>query len=92
MYFAIAEDDKFAKCANCELQVSLGGKTAKTFRTTNLSVHLKGKHPELHTEFKNKVKELKEACKKSAELHRQLSLMQCEDQICHWDINDVCAQ
>ena len=67
--------------------------TAKTFGTTNLSVHLKGKHPKLYTEFEKKVKELKEA--KSAESrasHRQLSLIQCEDRVRHWGINDVRAQ
>ena len=48
-YFTIAEDDKFAKCAACELQVSHGGKTAKPFGTTNVLVHLRGKHTELYT-------------------------------------------
>ena len=97
-YFTIAVDDKFAKCAACELQVSRGGKTSKTYGTTNMSVHLKGKHPELYTEFEKKAEELKEAKKardKSADSrasHRQLSLMQCEDRIRHWSINDVRAQ
>ena len=96
-YFTIAEDDKFANSATCELQVTRGGKTAKTFRTTNMSVHLKGKHPKLYTEFEKKVEELKEAkkaCEKSESRasHRQLSLQQCEDQIRHWGINDIHAQ
>ena len=60
-YFTIAEDDKFAKYTSCELQVSCGGKTVKTFRTTNLSVHLKGNHPELYTEFEKNTKKLKDA-------------------------------
>ena len=46
-------------------------------------MHLKGKHHELYTEFEKKVKELKEACKKSAELQTWYcelsSLMKCED-------------
>ena len=50
-YFTNSKDDKFAKCTLCELLVSCGGKTVKTFGTTNLSVHLKGKHPELYTEY-----------------------------------------
>lgn len=46
----------------CKLQVSHGGKTAKTFGTTNLSVHLKDEQPELYTEFEKKVsKALREA-------------------------------
>ena len=61
LHNTVAEDDKFAKCAICELQVSRSGKTVKTFGTTNLSVHLKGKHPKLYTEFEKKVKELKKA-------------------------------
>ena len=39
-YFTIAKDDKLAKCSTCELQISRGGKTVKTFETTNMSVHL----------------------------------------------------
>ena len=65
-YFTINEDDKFVKCATCELQVLHSGKTAKTFGITNLSVHLKGKHPEMYTEFEKKVKKMK-AREKSAE-------------------------
>ena len=70
----------------------------KTLGTTNMSVHLRTKHPELYKEFEKKVEVLKEAKKaleKSGEsraFQRQLSLMQCEDQIRHWGINDVRAQ
>ena len=97
-YFTIADDDKLGKCAACELQISRGGKTAKTFGTTNMSVHLRAKHPELYKEFEKKVEVLKEAKKaleKSGESRasqRQLSLMQCEDRIRHWGLNDVHAQ
>ena len=93
-YFTIGEDNKFAKCASCELLVSRGGKTAKTFGTTNLSVHLKGKHPELYTEFEKKIKDLKDAkeAREKPRPSRQLSLMECKDQVRHWDINDVRAQ
>ena len=93
-YFTIGEDNKFAKCSSCELLVSRGGKTAKTFGTTNLSVHLKGKHPELYTEFEKKIKDLKDAkeAREKPRPSRQLSLMECKDQVRHWDINDVRAQ
>ena len=36
----------------CKLQAMHSEKTAKIFRTTNLSVHLKGEQPELYTQFK----------------------------------------
>ena len=93
-YFTIGEDNKFAKRASCELLVSRGGKTAKTFGTTNLSVHLKGKHLELYTELEKKIKDLKDAkeAREKPRPSRQLSLMECKDQVRHWDINDVRAQ
>ena len=58
-----------------------------------MSVHLRTKHPELYKEFEKKVealKETKKALEKSGESRasqRQLSLMQCEDQIRHWGID-----
>ena len=61
-----------------------------------MSVHLRGKHPELYTEFEKKVKELKEAKevreKSKLRVSRQLSLMQCEDRFRHRGINDERAQ
>ena len=71
---------------------------AKTFGTTNMSVYLRNKHPELYKEFEKKVEVLKEAKKaleKSGESRasrRQLSLIQCKYRILHWGINDICAQ
>ena len=68
----------------------------KTFRTTNITVHLSVKHPEMYREFEKFVvfKEAKKALEKSGESRasqHQLSLMQCEDQIHHWGIIDVHA-
>ena len=80
-YFTIAEDDKLAKCTICELTILRGGKMAKTFGTTNMSVHLRTKHPELYKEFEKKaevLKEAKKALEKSGESQasqHQLSLM-----------------
>ena len=54
------------------------------YGTTNLVVHLKTKHIELHTEFEKKIKEAKEAKEKESQLqppHCQLSLVDCEDKI-----------
>ena len=72
-------------------------KDAKTYGTTNLSIHLKTKHTELHAELEKKIKEAKEATvqKKESQLrpsHRQLSLVECEDKIQCWSINDYHAQ
>ena len=49
---------------------------AKTFGTTNMSVHLRTKHPKLYKEFEKKVEVLKEAKKaqKSLENHGRLSV------------------
>ena len=55
-YFVISEDEKFAKCLSCELKISRGGNNTRTYGTTNLVLHLKAKHLELHAEFEQKAK------------------------------------
>ena len=56
------------------------------FGVTNFSVNLKTHPPELYKEFEKKAKELKMLKKPS---HHQLSLIEWEDQVYHWDINDI---
>jgi len=96
-FFTLAEDKRFATCIKCEQKILQGGKDTKTYGTTNLTVHLRAKHTELHAELEKKVKEqkeLKEAKKKTPrrESHRQLSLMEYGDRVWPWRINDECAQ
>ena len=38
-YFKVGEDTKFAICNACGQSISRGGKTTKTFNTTNLVYH-----------------------------------------------------
>ena len=100
-YFTLAEDERFATCNKCKQNISRGGKDAKTYGTTNLTVHLRAKHTESHAEFEKKAKEQKDAKEKKTEsgtgtprqeLHRQLSLVQCGDRVRPWRINDERAQ
>ena len=55
-YFVVSDDESLAKCCNCELKTSRGGKDTKTYGTTNLQTHLRIKHPELFKELEKKVK------------------------------------
>ena len=53
-YFEVGEDTKFANCNICKEPVSRGGKTTKTFNTSNLVGHLK-KHSEQYGEYEKAV-------------------------------------
>ena len=92
-YFVVSErNERFAVCQLCNENVSRGGKTIKTFGTSNLIDHLRKKHP---TDFRDyeekkkvhelKVKQAKEGGKK------QLTLTEVEARVQPWDINDACA-
>ncbi|XP_051811092.1 zinc finger BED domain-containing protein 4-like [Acanthochromis polyacanthus] len=51
-YFSISgTDKKLAICNDCKAQVMRGVEKQHSFNTTNLIVHLKSRHPELHREF-----------------------------------------
>ena len=39
-FFVVGEDSKYAVCNTCEQKISRGGKTTKTFNTSNLCVNL----------------------------------------------------
>ncbi|XP_003389647.1 PREDICTED: zinc finger BED domain-containing protein 4-like [Amphimedon queenslandica] len=51
-YFTASEGDKSAICTTCGTQVSRGGKSVKSFTTTNLVNHLK-KHPAEYKEYED---------------------------------------
>ena len=62
-HIVVGEDTKFALCKICEQSVSHGGRTTKTYNTTNLVYHMKTKHSEQYTEFE-KVLETEEPVRK----------------------------
>ena len=56
-YFEIfADDERFCICNLCSERVSRGGKTAKTFNTTNLIEHIRKKHPNDYKDYESKKK------------------------------------
>ena len=55
--FKVGEDTKFGICNACGQSISRGGKTTKTFNTTNLVYHIRGMHAELHSELLKKCDE-----------------------------------
>ena len=54
-FFVVCEDTKYVKCNDCLERVSRGGKTTRTFNTSNLVTHLK-KHADLCTDYLKKKK------------------------------------
>ena len=46
-YFVVSDDESLVKCCSCELKISHGSRDTKTYGTTNLSTHLRIKHPGL---------------------------------------------
>ena len=88
-YFTVTEDTRYVHCNSCNDKISCGGKTTKTFNTTNLVYHLKNKHAEQYSEYQKKLaKQLREETLTSLSNNRQLTLQ--ETRKC--DINDVHAQ
>ena len=54
LFFSLDEDTKYALCDDCQVKVSRGGATTKTYNTSNLVSHLMSKHPELYKKFESK--------------------------------------
>ena len=44
-------DSKFANCKNCKKKLSKGSELTVKQKTPNLKLHLKTRHPELHSEL-----------------------------------------
>ena len=87
-YFDVRED---SKVAICNQPVSRGGKTTKTFNTTNLVHHLKVKHTNMYATFKKSDDDLKEASKGkgcASSKSVQLSFDESIERTKKWDIND----
>ena len=56
-YFKIvADDEKYCICSVCSERVSRGGKTAKTFSTSNMIDHIRKKHLNDYKDYESKKK------------------------------------
>ena len=92
VYFTIKLDVHFAECNICKTKVSRGGKSSKTFNTTNIVNHLKVKHVEEYKKYEEEkatevvTSELQEASKK-----QQFKLEECGGSVKKWGINSPCA-
>ena len=96
-YFLVSErNENFSVCQLCNENVSRGGKTVKTFNTSNMIDHLRKKHPVDFRDYeeKKKLQELKQA-KQSMEqgknIKKQLTLTETEARVQPWEINDARA-
>ena len=91
-YFVVSErNERFAVCQICNENVLRGGKTIKTFGTSNLIDHLRKKHP---TDFRDyEEKKVQELTAKQPKEHgkKQLTLIETEAKVQPWDINDARA-
>ena len=91
-YFKVGEGTRFAICNACGKSISRGGKTTKTFKTTNLVYQIRGMHAELHSESLKKCDERMKEKASTSSSSRQLTLQESSDKARKWDINDPRAQ
>ena len=92
-YFVVSErNERFAVCQLCNENVSRGGKTMKTFGTSNLIDHLRKKHPTDFRDYEEKKKVQELTVKQPKEYgKKQLTLTETEARVQPWDINDARA-
>ncbi|XP_011409510.1 PREDICTED: zinc finger BED domain-containing protein 4-like, partial [Amphimedon queenslandica] len=92
-FFVECEDTRFARCKDCSENVSRGGKTTKTYNTSNLVIHLK-KHSLLYSDYLEKKKRFDEECEMTAAgpsgagTSKQVTLQESYNRARPWDIND----
>lgn len=91
-FFSIGEDSRYARCNECQASISRGGRTTKTFNTTNLVHHLQTKHGKLYTEFQKSAAQGKAEKEQEKPEYRQVSIAQTFERGKKWDINDPRAQ
>ena len=84
-YKVVDQDQQFAHCLTCNNQISRGGKTTKSFNTTNMIDHLQKKHPVDYKDYeeKKKLRELKEQKER-----RQPTMEETRARVKVWDINN----
>ena len=82
-YFVVSERNKrFAVCQLCNENVSRGGKTMKTFGTSNLIDHLRKKHPTDFRDYEEKKKVQELTVKQPKEYgKKQLTLTETEARV-----------
>lgn len=91
-YFTIKSDTHFAECNICKAEVSRGGKSTRTFNTTNIVNHLKAKHHDEYQEYeRERAAEVKGAELQTASKRQQL-LEETKLTPKRWDINSPSAQ
>ena len=94
-FFKIAENTTFATCEVCLKEVPRGGRSTKSYTTTNLVDNLKSKHPEEYKAYQelkvSKEKEINHYDRQSngneAKL-KQVTLPEARVLLKPWDIND----
>ena len=99
-FYCLSEDTKYAICKTCNMLVSRGGGTTKSYNTTNLVAHLKANHADEYakfTELKTKKDSERETARKDRTRSggigglRQLTLHGSKERVQQWDINDTRA-
>ena len=86
-FFPIGEDTRLARCKACNKDISRGGKTTKTYNTTNLTYHLRTEQADKYSDYwRQQIK------KKTHTLRSNFMLLESSDRSRMWDINDPRAQ
>ena len=53
-YKVVDGNEHFASCQTCSERISRGGKTPKTYNTSNMIDHLQKKHPLIYEDYEEK--------------------------------------
>ena len=90
-FFVLDEDTKYAVCNTCQTRISRGGKSTKSYTTTNLVSHL-AKHPEVNKQYSERKaaeETLSQKETRKRRIEHQLSLEEAQELSKVWDINDT---
>ena len=89
----MSEDTKYAICNTCQVKVSRGGRSTKSYTTTNLVSHLV-KHPDVNKQYieRKSAQEPPVRVTRKRKIEQQLSLEETQELSKPWDINDARSQ
>ena len=92
-FFSMSEDTKYAICNTCQVKVSRGGRSTKSYTTTNLVSHLV-KHPDVNKQYieRKSAQEPPVRVTRKRKIKQQLSLEETQELSKPWDINDARSQ